>query len=245
MCLLPRQVRQVYCGLVPGSNNHPPSSCCRTLGVAICGFTVALEMFLVYFHKTHVSVSLSYPCSCPNPLSLLVSLTFPHCADKQPGAMAAEEVTWGIFSGVLFAMPAVYLSEAEGCLSVVSLSAFHLCCDWMKSYSFWHTVFHVVCLINMGQGSTKSVYMNLVLLNVEREKNVCQFSFLSILSQCSTCNGYIMNSKVRGCCANASHCKRKVTSVVKTHHLFAVFGTQGWTPFLQTTAAWCCHQIKH
>lgn len=97
--------------------------------MAICGFTVALEMFLVlvYFHKTHASVSLSYPCSCPNPLSLLVSVSLPYYADKQPGAMAAEEVTCGIFSGVLLAMLAVSLSEAEGGLSVVSLSAFHLC----------------------------------------------------------------------------------------------------------------------
>ncbi len=79
------------------------------------------------------------PCLCisflplflPQPsLSLLVSLSFPHCADKQPGAMAAEEVTCGIFSGVLFCHAGrVSLSEAEGGLSVVSQSAFHLCCD--------------------------------------------------------------------------------------------------------------------
>lgn len=59
----------------------------------------------------------------PNPLSLLP----PHCADKQPGAMAAEEVTCGIFSWFLIAMAAVSLSEADGVLSVVSLSALIIC----------------------------------------------------------------------------------------------------------------------
>lgn len=40
---------------------------------------------------------LTYPCVSP-----CVSL-LPHCADKQPGVMAAEEVTCGILCGVLFA----------------------------------------------------------------------------------------------------------------------------------------------
>lgn len=71
-----------------------------------------------------------FPTLVPAPTPCLsLCLSFPYCADKQPGAMAAEEVTCGIFSGVLLAMPAVSLSEAEGGFSVVSLSAFHLCCD--------------------------------------------------------------------------------------------------------------------
>lgn len=60
-------------------------------------------MFLVwvYFHKTHVSVSRPSLIPTPTPLSPLVSLSLPHYADEQPGAMAAEEVTCGTFSGVL------------------------------------------------------------------------------------------------------------------------------------------------
>lgn len=52
------------------------------LGVAICGFTVALEMFqvLVCFHKTHVSVSLSLPLFLTQPsVSPCVSLLPPLC----------------------------------------------------------------------------------------------------------------------------------------------------------------------
>lgn len=67
-------------------------------------------------------------------LSLCLS-PYPRCADKQPGAMAAEEVMCGIFSRILFAMLAGCLSkiDSEGGGSFCGAPAFHLCCDWMKS----------------------------------------------------------------------------------------------------------------
>lgn len=149
-------------------------------------------LVLVYFHKTHVSVSLSYPCSWPNPLSLLVSLSFPHCADKQPGAMAAEEVTCGIFSGVLFANVRLCLSpRLRGVLMWCHYLLF--ICAVIEIILILTQFFHVVHLINMGLPSIKSISMNLVLLDGEskkKKKSGCQFSFVSILSQCSTCNIY-------------------------------------------------------
>lgn len=132
-------------------------------------------LVLVYFHKTHVSVSLSSPCSWPNPLffpcvSLLPPPT-PNCADKQPGAMAAEEVTCGILSGVLFASAGhLSFSKAEGMgLNMVPLSASHLCCDW-NHINFLSQFFHVVLMINMGLPSIKSVSVNLVLLVVGKKE---------------------------------------------------------------------------
>lgn len=58
------------------------------------------------------------------------------CADVQRGAMAAEEVTCGIFSGIVFAdarssLPfPPRLREGKGLLVVAPLFASHLCCDW-------------------------------------------------------------------------------------------------------------------
>lgn len=83
------------------------------------------------------------PCLCisflplfltqPSVFSLCLSSPSlpPNCADKQPGAMAAEEVTCGILSVVLFASAGhLSFSEAEGMgLNMVPLSASHLCCD--------------------------------------------------------------------------------------------------------------------
>lgn len=126
-------------------------------------------LVLVYFHKTHVSVSLSYPCSWPNPLSLLVSLSFPHCADKQPGAMAAEEVTCGIFSGVLFANVRLCLSpRLRGVLMWCHYLLF--ICAVIEIILILTQFFHVVHLINMGLPSIKSISMNLVLLDGESKK---------------------------------------------------------------------------
>lgn len=76
-----------------------------------------------------------FPSLVPDPTLcfFLVSLFSnpPNGADKQPGAMAAEEVTCGILSGVLFASAGhLSFSEAEGMgLNMVPLSASHLCCD--------------------------------------------------------------------------------------------------------------------
>ena len=164
-------------------------------------------MFLVwfYFHKTHVSVSLSYPCSCPNPPSVSPSLLPPLCWQAARSYGRRRGNVWHFLWG--FCLPCrPCLSEAEGGLSVVSLSAFHLCCDLNEiiliSTHYFPTFVH---LIRTGQGSTKSVNMNFVLLDGEREKkSVRQFNFLSILSQCSTCNVYNMHTNANyGCCCVA------------------------------------------
>lgn len=132
------------------------------------------------------------PCLCISFLPLFLPqpsvspcVSFPHCADKQPGAMAAEEVTCGVFSGVLLAMPAVSLSpRLRGVLSVVvvSLSASHLCCDWMKIILILTRSFPC-CEFNWrGARVTQnlSIIMNLVLLDGERgKKNLCFFSLYS------------------------------------------------------------------
>lgn len=95
----------------------------------LCGVTVAVEMLLVVVCfcislLTHPSVS---PC---------VSLLPPPPPAVQPGAMAAEEVTCGIFSGLPFAMLVASRCRGGGGggggLFVVPLSAFHLCCDLIK-----------------------------------------------------------------------------------------------------------------
>lgn len=91
----------------------------------VLGFTLPMLLVLVCFLPLYL---------CPDPpicLSLPPSPHPTHCADKQPGAMAAEEVTCGIFSGVLFSMLVVLLwgGGGWGAVLVVPLSASHLCCD--------------------------------------------------------------------------------------------------------------------
>lgn len=85
----------------------------------------------------------SPPSLLTQPLCFSLCLPLPpppstprRCADVQRGAMAAEEVTCGIFSGVVFAdarsslLFSPRLREGKGLLVVAPLFASHLYCDW-------------------------------------------------------------------------------------------------------------------
>lgn len=164
MHLLPRQLRQVHWGLVPQWDQQ--------------GLQRRRRCSWFWFISTKPMSLYLFPPLVPDPTLcfFLVSLFSnpplpPNCADKQPGAMAAEEVTCGILSGVLFASAGhLSFSEAEGMgLNMVPLSASHLCCDW-NHINFLSQFFHVVLMINMGLPSIKSVSINLVLLVVGKKE---------------------------------------------------------------------------
>lgn len=83
------------------------------------------------------------PCLCisflplflPQPsVSPCVSLLPPLCWQAARSYGRRRGNVWHFLWGSVCHAGRVSLSEAEGGLSVVSLSAFHLCCDWMKSY---------------------------------------------------------------------------------------------------------------
>lgn len=126
------------------------------------------------------------------------------CADVQRGAMAAEEVTCGIFSGVVFAdarsslLFPPRLREGKGLLVVAPLFASHLCCDWN------HINFDAVSLFAPHPPPPCRAYdhcwvglsLSILFLLVIWKRNLAAdlfyyfyyyfFAFASILSQCST-----------------------------------------------------------
>lgn len=197
MCLLPGQVRQVYCGVVPGRNNHPPPVC-WSLGVAICGFTVAFRDVPVFFSSfpQNPCLCISFPtlvpaptlclCPCVSLPSSLPPFLSPNYADKQPGAMAAEEVTCGIFSGVLLAMPAVSLWGWGGVgVSVWCHYLLVICAVTEWNHVNFDTVFHVGHTIKNVGTRVRQIcgYHSRFCLMVRGKENSLTFFFFFLRSE--------------------------------------------------------------
>lgn len=105
------------------------------------------------------------PCLCISFLPLFltqpsvspcVSLLPPLCWQAARSYGRRRGNVWYFLWGSVCQCPAVSLSEAEGGLNVVPLSAFHLCCDW--NHINFDTVFPC-CAFNQYGATIHQIYL--------------------------------------------------------------------------------------